>query len=337
LGVAAALRRAGLLPRALIAGALHLVIGAGEFLGDHVSRALAADVPIIELNADVDEETLNDAISSVEVVLYCAQSWSPARRAHFRKRPPPTLQRVLAAAQHAKVRRIVHVSTADVYGPDHNVRINEKSRLKPVHAYERLRLNEEQWLLESAGKVEVVIVRPARIFGAGEDWILPRLMGSLAQGRVWLPGGGRAKQTFVSADDVGRACLAASDRGRPGHSYLVGGFDASWRDLLESAVRAVGVGGTIVNLPYDLLYLRAVAMEAVTAPGAVVWPGTFAIDVLGKPHYCDDSQSRRDLTWSPSVGSFEQEMPRMAAWLSRLPDVAAALAAESMTLTSPPR
>lgn len=337
MGVPAALQRAGLLPRALIAGALHLVIGAGEFLGDHVSRALAADVPIIELNADADEETLNDAISSVEVVLYCAQSWSPARRAHFRKRPPPTLQRVLAAAQHAKVRRIVHVSTADVYGPDHNVRINEKSRLKPIHAYERLRLNEEQWLLESAGKVEVVIVRPARIFGAGEDWILPRLMGSLARGRVWLPGGGRAKQTFVSADDVGRACLAASDRGRPGHSYLVGGFDASWRDLLESAVRAVGVGGTIVNLPYDLLYLRAVAMEAVTAPGAVVWPGTFAIDVLGKPHYCDDSQSRRDLTWSPSVGSFEQEMPRMAAWLSRLPDVAAALAAESMTLTSPPR
>ena len=317
---------------------MHLVIGAGEFLGDHVSRALAADVPVIELNADADEETLADAIKSVEVVLYCAPSWSPARRARFRKGPPPALERVVSAARNAKVTRIVHVSTADVYGPNHNVRVNEKTRLHPVHAYERLRLYEEQWLLESAGDVEVVILRPARIFGAGEDWILPRLMGSLARGRVWLPGGGRAKQTFVSADDVGRACLAASDRGRPGHSYLVGGFDASWRDLLESAVRAVGVGGTIVNLPYDLLYLRALAIETVTAPGAVVWPGSYAIDVLGKPHYYDDSQSRRDLTWSPSVGSFEQEMPRMAAWLSRLPDVAAALAAEARaTATSQPR
>jgi nucleoside-diphosphate-sugar epimerase len=317
---------------------LHLVIGAGEFLGDHVSRALAADVPVIELNADADEETLRDAISSVEVVLYCAQSWSPARRARFRKSPPPTVERVLRAAQHAKVRRIVHVSTADVYGPNHNTRVNEKTRLQPVHAYERLRLYEEQWLLESAGEVEVVIIRPARIFGEGEDWILPRLMGALVRGRVWLPGGGRAKQTFVSADDVGRACLAASDRGRPGHSYLIGGFDASWRELLESAVRAVGVGGTIVNLPYDLLSLRALAIETVTAPGAVVWPGTYATDVLGKPHYYDDSQSRRDLTWSPSVGSFEQEMPRMAAWLSRLPDVAAALAAsEQAPATLPPR
>jgi hypothetical protein len=117
----------------------------------------------------------------------------------------------------------------------------------------------------------------------------------------------------------------------------VGGFDSSWRELLESAIRAVGVGGTVVNLPYDLLYLRALAMETVTAPGAVVWPGIYATDVLGKPHYYDDSQSRRDLTWSPSTGSFEQEMPRMAGWLSRLPEVAAALNAASTAATSPQR
>lgn len=314
---------------------MQLVIGAGEFLGDHVSHALAAEVPVIELNADADDETLADAISAVEVVINCAQTWSPARRLRFRKSPPPLLQKIVEAARRSKVRRIVHVSTADVYGPDQSGAVNEKSRLRPVHAYERLKLNEEQWLLEAAEDLEVVIVRPARIFGEKEDWILPRLMGALVKGRVWLPGGGRAKQTFVSAADVGRACLAAADRGRPGHTYLVGGFDSSWRDLVESAVRAVGVGGTIVNLPYGLLYFRALAMETVTAPGAVVWPGIYATDVLGKPHFYDDSQSRRDLTWSPSVGSFEQEMPRMAEWLSRLPEVAAALNTASPAATSP--
>jgi nucleoside-diphosphate-sugar epimerase len=314
---------------------VHLVIGAGEFLGDHVSHALAAEVPVIELNADADDETLGDAISAVEVVLNCAQTWSPARRVRFRKSPPPLLQRIVEAARRANVRRIVHVSTADVYGPDQKGAVSEKSPLKPVHAYERLKLYEEQWLMRAAEDMEVVIVRPARIFGEKEDWILPRLMASLVKGRVWLPGGGRAKQTFVSAADVGRACLAAADRGRPGHTYLIGGFDSSWRELLDSAIRAVGVGGTVVNLPYDLLYFRALAIETVTAPGAVVWPGIYATDVLGKPHFYDDSQSRRDLTWSPSVGSFEQEMPRMAGWLSRLPDVAAALGAASPAATSP--
>ncbi len=301
---------------------MHLVIGAGEFLGSHVSRALAVEAPVIELNADADDETLADAIKTVEVVHSCAETWSPGRRLRYRRDPPRLLHRVVDAARRAGVRRIVHVSTADVYGPDHVGKITEKSKLRPAHAYERLKLFEETWLLDAAQDLEVVVLRPARVFGPGEDWMLPRLMQSIASGRAWLPGGGRVSQTFVAADDVGRACLAAADRGRPGRSYLVGGFDATWRDLLESCARAAGVGADIVSLPYDIAYLRALAAEATAASGAPVWPGLYAVDVIGKPHQVDDSHSRRELTWSPSVGSFEQAMPQMANWLSGLPGMA---------------
>jgi nucleoside-diphosphate-sugar epimerase len=318
---------------------LHLVIGAGEFLGRHVSRALAADVPVIELSADIDDETLSDAISGVEVVVFCAQTVSGVRRLRYRKSVPHLLQRVLEAAQQARVRRLVHVSTADVFGPDHFARITEKSALKPAHAYERIKLFEEEWLLESAGDLEVVIVRPARVFGTGEDWILPRLMAAMVRGRVWLPGGGRAKQTFVSAEDVGRACLAASDRGRPGRRYLVGGFDSTWRDVLNSAARAVGFAAEVASVPYDLAYVRALGAETLTPEGAAVWPGIYAVDVIGKPHYYDDSYSRRELTWSPSVGSIEQDIPAMTPWLSQLPEVSAAMReapAVGGEATSPP-
>jgi nucleoside-diphosphate-sugar epimerase len=295
---------------------LHLVIGAGEFLGDQVAHALAADVPIISLNADADDETLSDAMSGIEIVHLCAETWPPAHKLRYRKAVPALFKRVLTAARSAGVRRIVQVSTADVYGPDHPGRVTEKSKPHPVHACERLKFFEEQWLRSAAQDLEVVTLRPARVFGAGEDWILPRLLNALVKGRLWLPGGGRSLQTFVSAGDVGRACLAAADRGRPGHSYLVCGFDASWRDLLESAARWVGVEPQISAMPYDLAYLKALLTEAVTPRGAVVWPGIYAVDVLAKPHYYDDSHSRRALTWSPSVGSFDQEMPRMAAYLA---------------------
>jgi nucleoside-diphosphate-sugar epimerase len=231
---------------------------------------------------------------------------------------PSLLKRIVDATRHAGVRRIVHLSTADVFGPDHFARVTEKSRLHPVHAYERLKLFEEQWLLDAAEDLEVVILRPARLFGAGEDWILPRLMASLVRGRLWLPGGGRAIQTFIAAGDVGRACLAAADRGRPGHCYLIAGFDASWRDLVESASLAAGIKADILSVPYDLAYLKALATETVTSPGAVVWPGIYSVDVIGKPHYYDDSHSRRELTWSPSVGSFDQEIPQMATYLAGL-------------------
>ncbi len=298
---------------------MHLVIGAGEFLGGHVSKALATEAPVIELNADADDETLADAIKTVEVVHSCAETWSPAHRLQYRRDPPRLLQRVVQASRRAGVRRIVHVSTADVFGSDQFAKITEKSRLRPTHSYERLKLHEESWLLDEAQDLEVVVLRPARIFGTGEDWMLPNLMRAMARGRVWLPGGGRVLQTFVAAEDVGRACLAAADRGRAGKSYLVGGFDATWRDLLESCARAAGVGTEIVNVPYDFAYLRALMTETAAARGAVVWPGVYAVDVIGKPHQVDDSWSRRELTWSPSVGSFEQAMPQMVAWLSDLP------------------
>ena len=299
---------------------------------------MAAEVPVIELNADADDETLADAITGVEVVVMCAQTVSPGHRLRYRNRPPHLLQRLVEAARRARVRRLVHVSTADVFGPDHFARVTEKSRVKPAHAFERLKLAEEEWLIENCGELETVILRPARVFGEGEDWIIPHLMAAVVHGRVWLPGGGRAKQTFISAEDVGRACLAASDRGRPGHHYLVGGFDGTWRDFLISAARAVGFAAEVASVPYDLAFLRALGVETMTPEGAALWPGVYAVDLVGKPHYYDDSYSRRELTWSPSVGSLEQELPVMTPWLARLPEVAAALAQppRAAEATSPP-
>jgi len=308
---------------------LHLVVGAGEFLADHVAQALATEVPVIQLAADADDQTLADAITGIEVVINCAQTWAPERRLRFRRSTPLLLERLLTASRRARVRRIVQVSTADVFGPDHFARITEKSRLRPTHAFERLKLFEEKWLLEAAaetGDVEVVILRPARVFGEREDWFMPRLMSEIMRGRLRLPGGGGSTQTFVAASDVGRACLAAADRGRPGRVYLVGGFDSTWREMLESAARSIGLTADIGGIPYDIAYARALVAQVAAPEGAVVWPGIYGVDVLGKPHFYDDSPSRRELTWSPSVGSFEQEMPSMAPWLKRLPAVAAALA-----------
>jgi len=307
---------------------MHLVIGAGEFLGDSVSRALASEVPLIELPADADQETLTDAMRSVQVVHVCSESWSPAHRLRYRRRTPALLERVVDAARKADVRRIVHVSTADVYGPDHFKRINEKADLHPVHAYERLKLMEERWLFDNAEDVEVVVLRPARVFGPGEDWLIPRLMLGVSRGRLWLPGGGRSAQSFIAAADVGRACLAAADRGRPGHSYVVAGFDSSWAEFLQLAAHALEIPCSLGSLPYDLAYLRGLGEEIITAAGAPMWPGIYAVDVIGKPHLYDDSQSRRELTWSPSTGSFEQEMPQLAPWLSSLASAAKAAATQ---------
>jgi nucleoside-diphosphate-sugar epimerase len=177
---------------------------------------------------------------------------------------------------------------------------------------------EELWLLDNVDDIEVVVLRPARIIGTGEDWIIPRLILGIGHGRLWLPGAGRAAQSFISADDVGRACLAAADRGRPGHSYLLAGFDSTWHEFLEVAAHALEIRCDIGSLPYDLAFLRGLGEEIVTSSGSPLWPGLYAVDVIGKPHQYDDSISRRELTWSPATGSFEQAMPQLAPWLGTL-------------------
>src|SRR5690242_9727918 len=182
----------------------------------------------MELPASSDDAAVASAVAGSEVVVHCVQSWSPAARLRYRKRVPRVLERTVSAAKAAHIRRLVHVSTADVFGSQSSARITEKTLPKPAYAYEKLRLFEEEWLLDEAGdELDVVILRPTRVFGEGEDWILPRLLAAAMRGRVWLPGGGRSRQGFIAAEDVGRACLAASDRGRPAHRYLVHGFESS--------------------------------------------------------------------------------------------------------------
>src|SRR5256714_1056142 len=187
---------------------MQLVIGAGEFLGDLVTRTLAAEVPLIELGADSDEDTLRDAMSGVEVVHICANAWSPGRRLRFRKEPPPMLVRVVDGAP---------------------------------------------------------------------------------------------------------ACLGAPARGEPGRRYIVGGFDSTWRSVLESISRVVDIPCEVSSLPYDLAYLRALGEEMFTPAGAPLWPGIYAVDVLSKPRFYDDSRSRRGVALVAAVGRFGPGVAPMKA------------------------
>src|SRR5258706_12003606 len=165
---------------------------------------------------------------------------------------------------------------------------------------------EEVWLARAAEDMEVVVLRPARVIGPGEEWMIPRLIRRLVDGRIWLAGGGRVTQTFIAASDVGRACLAAAERGKPGRKYLLAGFDSTWREFLELAAHSLDVPCRVVSLPYDLAFLRGLGVDMVTPSGAVVWPGVYAVDAIAKPHLYDDSQTHRrrprEVAAGPPIG-----------------------------------
>lgn len=72
-----------------------------------------------------------------------------------------------AAALVNEVRRVVHLSTAAVVGRCDEDVIDERTECRPTTAYEIRKLRIEQRIEKALGGVDLVILRPTLVFGAG--------------------------------------------------------------------------------------------------------------------------------------------------------------------------
>jgi nucleoside-diphosphate-sugar epimerase len=107
---------------------------------------------------------------------------------------------LLEDARRCGVDRVVHLSTAAVYGPGphRGIRVNEKTPA-PLSPASRTRLTGESAALDAGATV----LRPGLVTGVGDRWVVPTLAALLEQ----LPGrwdGGRGRLSLVDADDLAR-------------------------------------------------------------------------------------------------------------------------------------
>jgi nucleoside-diphosphate-sugar epimerase len=75
---------------------------------------------------------------------------------------------LLDACAKAKIRRLIHCSTASVFGRGTGTIVTENTACNPVNEYENTKLQIEEDIFERAKKTfETVIVRPTAVFGPG--------------------------------------------------------------------------------------------------------------------------------------------------------------------------
>ncbi|MFJ6983969.1 MULTISPECIES: NAD-dependent epimerase/dehydratase family protein [unclassified Streptomyces] len=118
---------------------------------------------------------------------------------------------LMAEARRAGVARIVHLSTAAVYGagPHRGIEVDEIVPA-PVSAVSRTRLAGEAYAREAGA----VVLRPGIVLGAGDRWVVPGLRELVAR----VPAewdGGRALLSVVDAGDLGRLIAAVATGPRP--------------------------------------------------------------------------------------------------------------------------
>ncbi|MEW1549622.1 NAD-dependent epimerase/dehydratase family protein [Streptomyces tsukubensis] len=148
------------------------------------------------------------------------------------------------------VRKLVHLSSAIVYGTPRYAPMDEEHPTRPFLPYGASKLSGELTLLSlwHSGGLPVVIGRPFVVYGPGEH--PEHAGGEVSQFLRWHLNGlpipvvgdiDLKTRDFVHVDDVCRALLALAARGEDGEVYNLGsGTGVSMRELADAVGRATG-------------------------------------------------------------------------------------------------
>lgn len=149
--------------------------------------------------------------------------------------------------EEARVRRFINVSSAVVFGPSDNRRVNEEGRLNGLSfAYAESRDRALRAIRAGAtGALDIVTVCPTIIFGPDHpnhrnkitDFIRRLLRTRIA----WTVGGGLAVRDLVYVDDVVRGLMLAERSACAGGEYILSGAEICQHDLNRRVAAMAGI------------------------------------------------------------------------------------------------
>lgn len=190
------------------------VTGATTPLGALVLAGLAADGTVVCLPPVMAELSDDEGPLSLEgagCLVSLAIGPCPDPEAGGAERRLASLRRALTAADASGVTRVVHLSSAIVYGaaPGNAVPLTEDAPVRPDPAFAwALELAEAERLVaewrDGGAARTIAVLRPALVMGPGEGARLARALGGLSGPRV---AGERRLVQFVHIDDVAAAVI----------------------------------------------------------------------------------------------------------------------------------
>ena len=129
---------------------------------------------------------------------------------------------VLHAARRAGVRKFVYCSTCGVHGNVEHPPADEDAPIRPADYYQRTKYEAEPLVKREAGDLEVVILRPAAIYGPGDPERFFMIFQRVARGTFPMFGSGRTLYHPLYIDNLVDAFLLCMPPGvGRGREYLI--------------------------------------------------------------------------------------------------------------------
>lgn len=320
-----------------------LITGATGFVGSHlVSAVLAKDwkikalalpgdagiKPLQNLGVEViegdirDYEKVLEASKGVEIIFHAAAFVSDwGKKEDFVSVTVGGTENICRAAVEAKVKRLVKISTNDVFGLSEKEVLTEDSPLVPwnePYADTKLQAEEVAWKYHKNFGLEVTMVYPCWVYGPGDKTFVPLLADSILKGELIF----FRKQTLVwptYIDNLVDLILLISEHPKAnGNGYLVhDGEFVTFEGFSAEIASVYNKYLPIRYIPYALAYVVAMLME-------FVWKllkkkqrpllTTYTVKNLGSRLRFSIEKAERELNWRPKV-KFKDGMETTLNWL----------------------
>jgi nucleoside-diphosphate-sugar epimerase len=312
----------GIVPQGYTAMSLNaFVTGASGFVGSNLVRELhqqgwnvailarptaslddIADVPVTLHRGDLaDADSVLRALPQhTDAVFHVAAStnvWSRHNAEQNRINVDGT-RSVIEAAVKKNAGRLIYTSSFTTWGLQDALLNEHSSRSAASDWINYVRTKHlAQLLVKEAvdqGRLDAVILSPAHILGPGDRHNWSTMLRMVQRGKLpgVPPGGG----SFADVREVAKAHVEAFHRGAKGETYLLGGEDASFLELIHLAGELLGKNVPARATPGWVLRSAArvkSVLAGVTGKEPDLTPES--ADIVIHHIHCDSSRAQREL------------------------------------------
>lgn len=278
--------------------------------------ALEAGGVELHLGSVTDSGTVERALDGIDVVFHLAatQHEMNVPDEKFRNVNVEGTRNVLAAAERAGARRVVHGSTIGVYGRPTGV-LDEDSPVEPDNIYGVTKLEGERLALSANDRVPVVAIRIPEVYGPGDRRLL-KLFRAIGKGAFFMIGSGRNLHHLIYVDDLVAGLLAAAESpDTPGELFVLAGPEPVSSNRMARAVAdALGVRPPRLRVPLWPFAVLATVLEVTLRPIGVQPPlHRRRLDFFRKSFELSTRKAQETFGFAPGVG-FEEGARRTAEW-----------------------
>jgi nucleoside-diphosphate-sugar epimerase len=324
-----------------------LITGATGFVGTHLVNAnlakgnfvkafvLPNDPEIKHLeNKNVEivfgdirnyEDVKKAITDDVDIVFHCAAFVSDwGKREIFEQVMVNGTENVCRAAAEANVKRLVKISTNDVFGLREDKVMDETFPLTPwnePYPDTKLLAEEIAWNYYKEKNLPVTMVYPCWIFGPGDKTFVPHLADAVLKGEMlFMRKNAIVWPTYIE-NLIDLLMLIAVDERAVGNGYLVhDGESTTLEEFTNSLAKSIGAKEVKMRIPYWLAYIVAALMEFF---GKLLKQKdrplltTYTVKNLGSRLRFSIDKAKRELDWTPKI-SYKEGFATTMKWLKTL-------------------